>query len=392
VAKFNHPSLRHLTVKPFHGCSHHCPYCDSRQELFRQSRDATMGLDDWAEVFRDAHALGNEYLDISGGEPTLYKALPGMIWEGKRLGWYVSINSTGFAVPEMLDRLVAVCLDQVIVSLVSLDAEKHDRLRHTEGSWGHAHRAIRAVRGSGLRLILHFIVNRHNYQELPELLDFAFEEGANGLALVYPENDHQERYLLLTEADINDFRSRVLPLTLAKYRKRYANTDRSHQNLDGLFVGQGDAADYSAGTYWKDFEEIQSRCNKPNMFALIYANGDVMPCNAIEYTHAPIVGNVVRERLTDIWQGEAWEKFRRDRMPFCRLCPIMRHTGVGIATTDNPPYAAPIELRVPERLPAERPPAPVDFLKTRFPRRYQAPPSPGGGCGSAPALVQIPSP
>lgn len=366
------PGLRHLTIKPFHGCSHHCPYCDSRQELFRQSRDATLGLEDWAGVLRDANDLGVEYLDISGGEPTLYGALPALIWEAKRYGWYVSINSTGFRVPELLDRLLEVCLDQVIVSLVSLDEATHDAVRQTPGSWRDAVRAMRAIRETPLRLIVHYIVHRHNYAELPALFDFAHAEGAHGVALVYPENDAQDRHLLLSADDVEHFRSVVRPAAERQYRQRFPQALSSQRQLAGLYGADLSAADYAAGRYWPDLAEIHQRCDKPLMFALIYANGDVLPCNAVEYTHSPVVGNVLRDRLPAIWQGDAWNRFRQERMPFCGSCPIKRHTGVGIRSEANPPYTAPVIRQVPPGLPAERPAVPPAWQQTRVPRRRKA--------------------
>jgi radical SAM protein with 4Fe4S-binding SPASM domain len=312
-------------------------------------------LDDWARVFVDAEALGTEYLDISGGEPTLYRALPGLVWEGKRHGWYVSINSTGFHLPEMIDRLLEVCLDQVIVSLVSIDPDKHDAIRRTAGSWQAAKRAIDLIRGTPLRLILHFIVGRENFRELPDLVDFAFDCEANGISLVYPENDHARRFLLMSSDDIVEFRRSVLPECLLRYRKYHPTPHESHQNLAGFLGAHGVEGDFSQGLYWRDFDRIFRKCDKPETFALIYANGNVMPCNAMEYTHTPIVGNVLRQNLREIWAGEAYCHFRERRTPFCRQCPIQRHTGIAIRTRDNPPYAAPVIRSVPRTLPSTRP-------------------------------------
>lgn len=363
------PRLRNLTIKPFHGCSHHCPYCDSRQEFFRESREATLGLEDWAQVFVEADELGTEYLDISGGEPTLYKALGALIWEARRYGWYVSLNSTGFRVAEMLDELVRVCLNQIIISILSVQESVHDGIRRTPGSWREAIRAMECLRGTPLRLILHIMINRANFRELPELIDFAFARGANGLALVYPENDQLARNLLLSETEIREFRQQILPRVQDRYAVHRPRSDRSHENLANLFAAHGVRGDFSTGQYWFDAEEIGQKCDKPTTFALIYSNGNVLPCNAIEYTHAPIVGNVLRQGLREIWQGPEQQEFRRSRMGFCQWCPIQRHTGAAVTSVDNPPYAAPVVRHVPANLPTERPAVPDGHLTRRIQRR-----------------------
>jgi len=352
-----HPSLRHLTIKPHHGCRYNCPYCKSRRDLFRKSGGIRLGLDDWAGVFADADRLGCQYLDISGGEPTLYRLLPGLVWEAKRRGWFVSLNSSGYGIPAALDALAAACLDQVIISLLSIDAARHDSARGAQGSWQTALRAMDRVASSGMRLIIHLIVNRHNYAELPLLIDFAFARGAAGLALVYPEDDGESRHLLMTAAEILRFRAEVLPECLRRYASHRPIPDASHANLAGLFAMHGVSGDFSAGRYWTDIEDAHRCCLKPESFALIYANGDVLPCNGVEYSHRPIAGNVLRQSLGEIWTGPEYAAFRESRMAFCRLCPSSHHTGIAVHRADNPPYAAPVVRRIPEALPVARPAA-----------------------------------
>ena len=99
------PTLRNLTIKPVLACTQNCPYCSGRQQLFRKSRDASLALEDWARVFSQADDLGCNYLDISGGEPTLYRELPSLVWEAKRRGWYASVNTTGVRLAGLLEPL-----------------------------------------------------------------------------------------------------------------------------------------------------------------------------------------------------------------------------------------------------------------------------------------------
>lgn len=204
-------ALRHLTIKPTHRCMHRCPYCDSRRQLLRMSHDVVLGVDDWRQVFAQADELGTEYLDISGGEPVLDAALPALVWEGKRRGWFVSLNSTGWGLPGTIDELVRVCLDQVVLSLMSLDPARHDAARGTPGSWTHFRRAVECLRGRPVRLVLHFILARQNHGELPELIDFAFANGASAVALAYPECDSANRRLLMSADDVAVFAGKFSP-------------------------------------------------------------------------------------------------------------------------------------------------------------------------------------
>jgi len=359
--------LRFLTIKPTAACDLRCPYCDSRQRLFETTRGSRVGLDEWARLFVEASELGTEYLDISGGEPTLYEPLDALVWEAKRHGWFVSMNSNGQQLtPSLVERLENVCLDQVIVSIISLDGKAHDRIRGKKGCWNKAIQAIEAISRSDVRVIIHFIITRQNYRELPELIERCFQWQINALSLVYPENDHDDRTMLLDGRDIMTFREEVLPRAVAVYRRLAPNRSRDQSNLEGLFSGQGiEGADFSRGRYWGDRDTVDELCRKPETFALVYPNGDFMPCNAVEYSHHPVVGNILRSSLRDIWNGAELERFRRERMSFCLHCPVMRHTGISISTTDNPPYAAPVVMAIPGRLPGTRPEVRERFLAAR---------------------------
>ncbi|CAM5672764.1 PqqA peptide cyclase [Streptomyces avidinii] len=345
------PTLKYLTIKPNIHCTSDCPYCSSRQMLFQASKDVRLGVDDWARVIGEADGLGASYLDISGGEPTIYAGLAAVVWEAKRLGWFVSINTTGFQLEQQTDELASAGLDQACISIMSLDPETHNKLRTSRDGWQRMFAGIRAVAESPLRLVLHFILSRQNFRELPDVISFAFENGANSLAFVYPENDHIDRSLLMTRDDISEFQEKVLP----EATKRYRELGLFDEEFPVMFPDDLVGADYALGKYWASVEEAHARCDKPDTFLLVYPNGSVLPCNGIEYAHEPIIGNVLRQSLREVWSGESMEGFRDGRIPYCEHCPIKRHCSVSVATTNNPPYYADVVKRVPGLLAPARP-------------------------------------
>lgn len=362
--------LRYLTIKPNIYCSYDCPYCSSRQLLFKSSTDYRLGLDDWSRVFKEANRLGTTYLDISGGEPLMYKPLPALVWEAKRLGWYVSINTTGIDLENKLDELENVRLDKACISLMSLSPELNDGIRQGDGGLKRTMTAIDSLRDSSIHLALHFILSRQNYHELPELIRFAFSVNASSLSFVYPENDHNDHNLLMTTDDIKLFMEDVLPVAISTYRQ----LAQHHGEFPVLFPDHPFKADYSKGIYWDSASQVKIQCDKPDTFLLIYPNGDVLPCNGIEYAHEPIVGNVLKESLSEIWQGCTIEKFREDRIPYCLNCPMKRHTGIGVQIETIPPYTEDVVRYVPSGLSETRPNVREIHLGTRVKRgSYMAP-------------------
>ena len=76
--------LEQLVIKPTLACTSNCPTCLFRKELHKELiKKKTLSFEQWLKVFDDADSLGTRRLDISGGEPTLYKRLPDLVKIGR---------------------------------------------------------------------------------------------------------------------------------------------------------------------------------------------------------------------------------------------------------------------------------------------------------------------
>lgn len=51
----------------------------------------------------------------------------------------------------------------------------------------------------------------------------------------------------------------------------------------------------------------------------------VLHCNAVEYYHEPVVGNVLQKPLREWWTDDRWEEIRRKGTGWCRVCPMAHH-------------------------------------------------------------------
>lgn len=113
------PPLTQLVLKPTVYCFHRCPYCDPRQDYYREivrskktslkllppndpSKRANPGhmpLDLALRTINEAAALGMKSMQLSGGDPLLYPHLVELIRAGARHpGVFVFMNSVGTGV------------------------------------------------------------------------------------------------------------------------------------------------------------------------------------------------------------------------------------------------------------------------------------------------------
>jgi len=323
--------VRRLVIKPTLICTANCAGCASRRELHRSlSAENPVSLDHWKEVLQDARGIGLRDLHISGGEPTLYPGLLDLISTGKSLGLRVRLNSNGSMITRRLaEALLDAGLDEICISLYSHKAEIHNRFCKSRNLWESASEAVRILaelRAQYPRFFLGTmsIILRENFRDFADLLRFHRSLGSQQMGVSYLEGDFTSEYLLTGE-EIAEFRSRVLPEML-----EYAQDidprirNRSSNMIRRLFSEKITSADdFAEGRYW-----AEGYCDVPGTAGLIMANGDVHPCNIVEYTHDPVMGNLFRNSFREIWFSRPWKRFRKQLHPKCINCPVNIYTAI----------------------------------------------------------------
>ena len=326
------PAARFIVIKPTLACTANCPTCSLRRLLHADaSKEAALGLDDWRQVLEDAAALGAMRLTISGGEPTLYGHLAELIRAGKRLGLRVRVNSNGSLITEAYARsLLDAGLDVLCISLYATSPERMSAMRGNPVLWRKATEAIRILAAlerdyPAFEVRSQTILSRENLADFPALLELHASLGSRQLTVSYLEGDFEGKYLP-DGKEIQRFRAEAVPAALGACRAQGlvvgALARSSIRRLFSPNVLSPD--DWASGRYWSR----QLACAVPSHQALILANGDVHPCNIVEYAHEPVVGNVLRQPLAEIWNGTAWRDFRVGRHERCSQCPINRHTSI----------------------------------------------------------------
>lgn len=336
--------LRSLFIKPTLACTANCLHCRHRQELYRQiENNNKLKLPDYARLFHEVRKIGTESLHISGGEPTLYDQLPDLIAEGKRHKWFVILNTNGSTLNfTMASELFRAGLDAVIVSLQSTDPVIHDAMRQ---KCGHLNKIVESIGllqrmkkkfNPNFLLSTQTIITKKNYLDLPNIVRLVCQLDSDAHGFSYLEGDF-ERELLLSVEEIMDLKQTIIPEMLEvlnaypfknsilKYAAMRSVAKLYNEKITSL-------ESYSKGVY-RDKKYTRSHCRAPEIFAMVLPNGDVHPCNMVEYVHAPIVGNILKQEFYEIWQGQMWNEFRQERFMWCHYCPAHIHFHIPLAIT-----------------------------------------------------------
>lgn len=319
--------INHLVVKPELRCTAKCPTCHYRRALHKKAlQQRLLTIEEWKDFFVEVSGLGVSRLDISGGEPMLYPQLPEMISAGKQRGWRVQLNSNGsLFFPEAAARLLDVGLDRAMISLYSAHPAVHDAMRQAPGLWKNAVAAIQLLAGlrrryPGFEIITQTLLCRENLRELAETLQFHRDLGAEGVVISYLEGNMVGEELMPAYM-LEAFRREAVP-KLLRFSRTFAWPLRNlvRHSLRNLYSNKDlTDDDWRTGRYHHQPPD----CQIPGTMALVLANGDVHPCNVVEYTHEPVVGNLFERHITEIWQGPAWELYRRQRDARCCRCPML---------------------------------------------------------------------
>jgi len=351
--------LKQFVLKPTLFCYHRCPYCDLRQDYYREmiaDRKRVLPLASPASEGRrqnpghmplglalrtidEAAALGMEELQLSGGDPLLYPHLIELIRAAKRhAGVFVLMNSVGTGITvDRARQIIEAGLGAWNFSVDTLDPALYERLRGIKGALLTIMKAIGTVREAGrefpeFRINCMTVITRHNFRGLPELLAHCVDTGIASIYLmnVYGDTVGQS---LLTEPEIREFRDKVVPEMLAVLKAKDTPQIVQANAADVLatfFSPENPDSNYARGVYWPDKETVRQACRVPNYYSLIEPDGRALPCCLVEIAHQGEVGNVLSQTLAEIWSGQEFEHFRAERIPFCQQCSSPRNRTLGL--------------------------------------------------------------
>ena len=200
---------------------------------------------------------------------------------------------------------------------LSLDGlrETHDSIRKN-GSFDATIEKIPLIRDAGMSCAIMTTVSAKNMAEIPELVSVVVENKADIFAFSRYSPTSLEKGNAIAPRDYRDLLERLW----AKFEeyKDHDTTFNLKDHLWNLFL-------YEKGLFTipEGLADgvIYDGCNCGNCHITILPTGDVYACRRME----SLVGNVYKEKLCDIFTGEAMDAYRHyDRFEKCSKCELLR--------------------------------------------------------------------
>lgn len=156
-------------------CNLSCCYCDGGSgRKFPEMTADELTVPEWQPILAALRAH-TDVLLLSGGEPTLYPDLRGLVRVARQLGFrFISLNTNGLALPDDLCDQV----DALIISLDSLDRARSDRLWQRAGATGRVIATLeRLAHRRHPSVMVNTVILPENLGEIPAIMRFCRERG-----------------------------------------------------------------------------------------------------------------------------------------------------------------------------------------------------------------------
>jgi PqqA peptide cyclase len=286
-------------------CPLQCPYC-SNPLAFAAVKEE-LDTESWFRVMSQARKMGATQLGFSGGEPLLRQDLVDLIAEGRRLGYYTNLITSGLGMDA--DRVAAfreAGLDHIQISFQASSEELNNFIAGSDKAFAQKKAMAKEVKRQGYPMVLNFVLHRHNVDQVEQILELSDELEADYVELA---NSQYYGWAFHNREQLLPSREQLLRAEAATIRYREKHGDK----MKIIFV----VPDY--------YENRPKACMNGwgSIFLTITPDGTALPCHSAR--ELPIEFPNVREwDIASIWNDSpGFNAFRGDdwmKEP-CRSCP-----------------------------------------------------------------------
>lgn len=286
-------------------CPLQCPYCANPLEIAAQTRE--LETESWFRVMAEARQLGAAQLGFSGGEPLVRQDLEQLIAEGRRLGYYTNLITSGIGMTaERVAAFREAGLDHIQISFQASSEELNNHLAGSDKAFAQKKAMAREVKRQGYPMVLNFVMHRHNIDQIDQILELSAELEADYVELAnaqYYGWAYKNRLQLLPTRD----QLQRAETVTNRYREKLGH------KMKIIFV----VPDY--------YENRPKACMNGwgSIFLTVTPDGTALPCHSAK--SLPIeFPNVDNMDIDTIWhRSKGFNYYRGDhwmRDP-CRSCP-----------------------------------------------------------------------
>ncbi len=321
-----------------HACNLRCLHCYENAGA-RTSDELT--TDEALQVIDTLVDSGVLILAFSGGEPTIRPDILQLVEHSSDRGMFTAMatNAVLFSSRKKVQEFKNAGLKFVQISLDGLNQETHDHFRGVLGVFNKTVQGIKNCVAEELFVEVATTVTRLNQQEMPGMIDFVHDLGANWFMLYnfVPTGRGTE----IIESDLTpDERETILHLCWNKMKSsgmevlstapQFARVAQQIEAKPIVLDTSGRvASDYQNGgdactvpTHFynpklsgdlKRLADFIGGCGCGRFYMALEPNGDMYPCVFFPHDEAMRVGNILKDNFEMIWRRSKLFRELRDK-------------------------------------------------------------------------------
>jgi GT2 family glycosyltransferase/MoaA/NifB/PqqE/SkfB family radical SAM enzyme len=306
-----------ITIKCTDQCHLKCAMCD----IWKAPRVAELSTGQWKQIVSEfCDWLGPFTLNIAGGEPLLREDVEDLAALCSQNSVDVTLITNGALItPKRAKNLIEAGIRRFNISVDSLDASVHDKLRGVDGTHAKVMAGIDHLRSAALEkgvpihICLAAVVMNPTLDGLLRLTDFVDRGGADSIIFqALEQNFHampdsswrNESPLWVKDLSLLN---RVMDELAAKKSEGYAIVNPLRQ-LEAIREYFSDPKVWTARTV----------CQSGNKNFIVTINGDALLC-----WNFPPVGNLIQERPENLWNNDKAIALRRQIAQCQCTCKIL---------------------------------------------------------------------
>ena len=280
-----------------------------------------MSVDLIRQLTEDLRPMGTNALILTGeGDPFLHPRLFDIISLIKTSGYHLTLRTNGTLLDERkIHQLIDDRVDILKVSLWATSPEEYQTLypgvhpanfAKTLNGLRLVDKIKRARASESPRLVIHDVINKHNYMTLDKMIELAHDNGVNA---VYYAPFKAWRGTM-ADAIVPNGESERLGVLFSSARSKAARLGVGH-NINGAQLR------FKIGNnVWDSFP-----CYIGWFHARIKLDGTVLPCDPYNIP----MGNLNHSRMKDIWNSRGFREFRRRGLTLEGLAQLKNESDCG---------------------------------------------------------------
>ncbi|MFQ5464499.1 MAG: radical SAM protein [Thermodesulfobacteriota bacterium] len=257
-------------------CDLKCRMCQTVEARQHERELALPDIERLADILAE---LDVGVLVLSGGEPLMRKDLPEVVeaFTGRGISVRLQTNAT-LATDRRVEALVDAGLEEVTVSLDTLDPSKQDYINGSPGSWARIMRGIavfsRHLPRKGNMSGINIVVSRYNLDEITSLIKFTTAIGFYASLIpvhLAGGSAGGAEYIVRTDAPEFAFTTEDFPRIDATYREIL------RMKKSGYLVYNSTRFLRESPGFLKH-RSVNWKCDSPNLYFSISPEGNFLPC------------------------------------------------------------------------------------------------------------------